>query len=364
MKGTSDNRNKKSGAGRTAVKSILIALAAIIGLASAAFGIFFLGLKHMSRSAVNTVETPIVALNAVQTAAPPSLVPVENPYAIDLTTDYNPAVGSDKTDDVPIFAVDPYDRDVINILLLGIDAGDRYGRSRSDAMMLLSYNSHAHEAKLVSFLRDAWIYIPWRDTWNRMNTAYRFGGAGLLINTINTNFDLDIQYYIQTDFESLVRVTDLLGGIDLYLTERETQFINNGAPDSVPLEERDGVQHLDGAQTLVHSGNRSIGNGDWSRTERQRNVMNAFLRRAMREKNIASLASLIYSMFEFVETNLLPSQLISLASDVVFGGGVQLQGRPLPFVGTWQYAREGGTVVIHMDIDENRRLIHEYIYGR
>ncbi len=364
MKSTSDNQTKKRSAGRTAVRVILIALAVVLGLALIAFGIFFIKLKHMSRNATSIVEKPTLSPNAAQPAPPPSLIPVENPEDLDLTTDYDPAIDPSDIDEDPIFAVDPYDKDVVNILLLGNDARDQQDHGRSDTMMLLSYNSRTHEAKLVSFLRDTWIYIPGRDKWNRINTAYRFGGIGLAINTINTNFGLDIQYYVRTDFESLVKATDLLGGIDLYLTERETQFINKAASNSVPLEERDGVQHLDGAQTLIHSRNRSIGNGDWSRTERQRNVMNAFLQRAMKEKNIASLASLIYSMFDLVETNLQPSQMISLASDVVFGGGVQLQSRPLPFEGTWQYAKESGMAVIHIDIDENRRLLHEYIYGR
>lgn len=363
MKVKTDNQEKKQKPLRRVLKVCLIILAAILALALVAFSIFFFKLKHMSRNATDIVAQPTVGPNPVETAAPPSLVPVEDPDDLDLTTDYDPAIDPNEIGQDPIFAVDPYDEDVINILLLGNDARDDYDHGRSDTMMLLSYNSRTHEAKLVSFLRDTWIYIPGRDKWNRINTAYRFGGVGLAINTINTNFGLDVQYYIRTDFESLVEVTDLLGGIDLYLTERETQFINKGAPDSTPLEERDGMHHLDGAQTLVHSRNRSIGNGDWSRTERQRNVMNAFLERAMQEKSIASLTSLIYSMFDLVETNLKPAQMISLAADVVFGGGVQLQSRPLPFEGTWQYAKESGMAVIHIDIDENRRLLHEYIYG-
>ena len=91
--------------------------------------------------------------------------------------------------------------------------------------MILSYNRKLRTAKLVSLLRDTWIYIPDRDTWNRINTAYFFGGVGLAINTVNSNFGMDIQYYVKVDFESLKEIVDTVGGIDVYLTEREVEYI-------------------------------------------------------------------------------------------------------------------------------------------
>lgn len=112
-------------------------------------------------------------------------------------------------------------------------------------MMILSYNRKLRTAKLVSLLRDTWIYIPNRDTWNRINTAYFFGGVGLAINTVNSNFGMDIQYYVKVDFESLKEIVDTVGGIDVYLTEREVEYINNSAENDV-LPVKEGWQHLNG----------------------------------------------------------------------------------------------------------------------
>lgn len=230
-------------------------------------------------------------------------------------------------------------------------------------MMILSYNRKLRTAKLVSLLRDTWIYIPDRDTWNRINTAYFFGGVGLAINTVNSNFGMDIQYYVKVDFESLKEIVDTVGGIDVYLTEREVEYINNSAEnDALPVKE--GWQHLNGRQTLTHSRNRSIGgDGDWSRTRRQRDVMYAFFKKAKTEKSIASLTALVNNLTKYVETNMSPMQMIDLAIDVVFGGDLTLENRALPFEGTWDYAWEGKMAVIHINIADNKRLLHEYLYG-
>ena len=174
---------------------------------------------------------------------------------------------------------------------------------------------------------------------------------------------MDIQYYVKVDFESLKEIVDTVGGIDVYLTEREVEYINNSAENDV-LPVKEGWQHLNGRQTLAHSRNRSIGgDGDWSRTRRQRDVMYAFFKKAKTEKSIASLTALVNNMTKYVETNMSPMQMIDLAIDVVFGGDLTLENRALPFEGTWDYAWEGKMAVIHIDIADNKRLLHEYLYG-
>ena len=263
--------------------------------------------------------------------------------------------------DDPIFARDSIDKDVVNILLLGNDARDDRDHGRADTIMVLSFNKVTRKIKLVSFLRDTWIYIPGRDKWNRINTAFRYGGVGLAINTININFDLDIQYYMRVDFNSLKSIVNELGGIDMELTEREVEYINNGCGgEDLPVFA--GWHHLNGEQALCHARNRKIGNGDWSRTERQRKVMNAMFEKAKQTKDVPSLVSLVDRLIGYVETNMSAGQVVSLGIDVVFGGSVDLMNRSLPFEGTWEYAWEGKMAVIHIDIPANRAKLHAYLY--
>lgn len=88
-----------------------------------------------------------------------------------------------------------------------------------------------------------------------------------------------------------------------------------------------------------------------------------FLKKQRPEKSIASLTALVNNLTKYVETNMSPMQMIDLAIDVVFGGDLTLENRALPFEGTWDYAWEGKMAVIHINIADNKRLLHEYLYG-
>ena len=356
-----EEKKKKSKVGRIILWILLGMLIALILLA-VGFGIHtYIKLKGMNEGAApfEPVENMPSGYSEIVTPNV-TLVPVLSPDDIDITVDYDIDIDPIESTDDPIFVTNPKDENIVNILMIGTDARGSE-RGRTDSMMLVSYNRATNEAKLISFLRDSWVYSPGRSGWNRLNTAYFYGGTGLLINTININFDLDIQYYMKVNFSSLERITDKLGGIDLELSEREVDYINNNGGE---LEDKGaGWYRLNGKQTLIHARNRKIGNGDWSRAKRQRQVMFAFLNRAMQEKSVGSLTSLVYSLMDDVETNLTPAQLISLAVDVVFGSELQLQNRSVPFEDTWEYAWEGRMAVIHVDLEKNAKLLNEYLYG-
>ncbi len=328
------------------------------------FGIFIiLKLSGMSLNAIKTVKKPQVDYSDA-TPEPGVEIIEGDPSGIDLTIDYDAPIDEKDIYEDPIYQEDPIDPDVINILLLGDDGRTQEDTGRTDSMMILSYNQKLNTVKIVSLLRDTWIYIPGRENWNRLNTAYRFGGIGLAINTINTNFDMDIQYYMLVHFDDITAITDSVGGIDLELDEREVEYLNaySGSPNI--LEEGSGVRHLDGLQVFRHCRNRSLGNGDWTRTERQRAVMRAFYHRAAAEKDATALAALMYSLMSYVETNMKPWQMISLGQSIVFGPhNGEPQTAALPFKGTWSYAYEGKMAVIHIDIEKNRDALHEFLYG-
>lgn len=356
---SSPNKNRLS-----VPKKILVAVLAVLAAAILGVGGYTIAkLYGMSRGHIKTVEKPTVTEYAA-TPEPGVQIITGEDVDIDITQDYDSPIDPKDIYPDPIYSENQIDPDVINILLLGDDGRDQYDTGRSDSMMILSYNQKLNTVKICSLLRDTWIYIPGRTQWNRINTAYRFGGVGLAINTINTNFDLDIQYYMLVHFEDIVAITDAVGGVDVELDEREVEYLNaySGSPNT--LKEGAGMRHLDGLQVFRHCRNRSLGNGDWSRTSRQREVMKAFYRRAAQEKNATALTSLMYSLMDYVETNMKPWQMISLGTSIVFG---QHNGEPetatVPFTGTWNYAYEGSMAVIHIDIEANRNALHELIYG-
>lgn len=344
-------------------KKIIVAVLLLIVLLIVGFGVFTLVKMYSMRiGATATVPKPTVGPYASATAEPGVVITTVDPD--DLTKDYDPPIDpADITKD-PIYVENAIDPNIVNILVVGEDNSGDSSTGRSDVMMILSYNQGTKGIKVVSLLRDTWVYIPGRDTWNRLNTAFRFGGIGLAINTINDNFGLDIQFYMRTDFENLVGLVDELGGLDLTLTANEIEFYNNRSDNPYTIVPGpNGYCHLNGQQVLMHCRNRTIGNGDWSRTERQRAVMNAFYARALQENDTAGLTSLMYRLMGYVETNMSPWQMISIGTSVVFDGRGGMERGTVPCPGSWEYAYEGRAAVIKIDFDLNKQWLRSFLYG-
>lgn len=359
-----NKKGKKLSVGKAIIVGILLLIVvAILGVG----GYTLIKMYGMSRNAAKTVPKPTVPPYAVETPEPGVEVIETDPASIDLTKDNDDPIDPGLIFDDPIYVENAIDPDIINILVMGEDKRGSFETGRSDMMVILSYNQKLNVIKAVSVLRDTWIYIPGRELWNRVNTAYRFGGIGLAINTINANFGLDIQFYMLTDFENLVKIVDTLGGLDLRLSDTEVEYYNGRLAEEGlgPLSpDSTGMCHLDGEQVLMHCRNRTVGNGDWSRTERQRETLNAFFYRLTEGYDATSAASLVYRLMDYVETNMSPWQLISMATKAISSSSDGIQRGTVPCSGSWSYAYERGMAVIHIDIEKNKQWIHEFFYGK
>ena len=93
------------------------------------------------------------------------------------------------------------DRSVTNIALVGVDA-DNDGTRRADCIMVLSVDSADGEVKVISLMRDSKVEIDGHGE-GKLNHAYSYGGPALAIQTINRNFDLNIEHYAQVDFSQM-----------------------------------------------------------------------------------------------------------------------------------------------------------------
>lgn len=262
---------------------------------------------------------------------------------------------------VPIFEQNKNNRDVINILLLGRDARNaavEYGRT--DSMIILSYNKKTNDVKMVSLLRDLYVPIEGHG-WNRINTAFAFGGIGLCINTINDVFGLDIQDYVTIDFSGLISVIDSIGGIDLNLTADEVFMYREMG--KLPGDAAAGIHHMDGEFALIHARNRTLGT-DFERTRRQRDILTAVYQKVTESLSLTEITRLITATLDMVKTNMSASNLITLASDVLQNGtSIEIEDAHVPFADTYR----GGIVrkmwVIEIDFAENIRRLHEFLYG-
>ena len=247
--------------------------------------------------------------------------------------------------------------DVYNILLVGTDSRDPDSdMGRSDSMMLISYNQGKDKATIISFLRDCLVEIDGYGK-SRLGHTYAYGGVGLTINTINEQFDLDIQKYITINFENLVNVIDELGGIQVTLTEEEAAYYReHGMPDV-----QAGTVTLSGSQALVHARNRSL-DSDFGRTRRQRDVMYGVYQKILEKRDASTLLSLINYCLTQVKTNLSVGEIYDLATSVLAENNLQTQQGVVPMDGTYQSINYEGMAVLDLDLEANKQRIHELLY--
>lgn len=202
---------------------------------------------------------------------------------------------------------------VVNIMLIGQDARPGQGRSRSDSMILVTINKSAKTITLTSFLRDMYVKIPgYAD--NKMNAAYAFGGMKLLNDTLEQNFGVKVDGNVEVDFSNFAKVIDLLGGVDMELRYDEAAYINQGTGRK---DLGSGMQHLDGEQALFYSRIRHLDkDADFSRTNRQRKVINALIEK-FRNTDVLTLMGLLKDLLPMITTDMKNSEIVDYATDLL-----------------------------------------------
>lgn len=285
----------------------------------------------------------------------PDLTPLSG-VPTDLAIDYD--VETSWYEYTPIYERSQINSNVFNILLVGLDSNNTLTHgTRSDTMLLVSYNKTTGDVKLVSFMRDTWVNIEGREP-NRLNATYTFGGIGLLINTINDTYELDIQNYIVCGFNSFSEIIDKLGGLDIYLNGAEFNYYGSAA-----VNLGSGLCHMDGTLALRHARNRTIGNGDFSRTARQRAIIYALYNKMLADTSLNTITDIVTNCLTSVATNMKTTTLISLVYNALNNGVPDVEMGNVPFTNEWQYAMNNGRSVVYIDLEDNITLLHELLYG-
>jgi polyisoprenyl-teichoic acid--peptidoglycan teichoic acid transferase len=339
--------------GRWHFPAVLLILLLITeaGLLSAAYQVFTKG---------GTIESLPIVTNPNSTAnitLPGDLQPAPaNPG--DDTSSLDPSIPDVNTGKTPIYKVDQIDPDVINVLVLGLDTRTPGGNGRSDLNMIISINRKNNTVKLASLLRDTLVPIEGHD-WNRLNSAYVFGGPGLTINTVNQVYKTDIQRYVKLDFFAISDIIDAVGGVDITLTQAEADWMRS---QGVQITKGAGMKHLDGAKALAYARIRKI-DSDFQRTQRQRNVMAAALKN-LRSMGVLKAVNLMMKLLPQVKTNISSTEIVSLATGVINARGKEIGQTSIPINGAFTFKKYKGMQIISVDFNKNADALHKFIYGQ
>ncbi|MFV0465068.1 MAG: LCP family protein [Lachnospiraceae bacterium] len=257
-----------------------------------------------------------------------------------------------------------------NIALFGLDnrSTGNYDGGNSDSIMIVSINNDTKEVKIVSVYRDTYMNVK-DDTYNKINSAYSYGGAKTAVAALNKNLNLDITNYVSVDFSALVDAVDLLGGIELELTAEEIEIMNDNYIDEINqvtgknsqmLDEVSGTYTVDGVQALAYCRIRYTAGDDFKRTERQRTVLTKMIEKA-KGSSLTTISEFINTMFDEISTNYTAADMISLAKNVMDYSIEETQG--WPFALTTGTFGSKGSLVVPCDLETNVQDLHKYLFG-
>lgn len=261
---------------------------------------------------------------------------------------------------------------VKNILLIGNDSRSQDESGRSDAMILMSISSKTNSVYLTSILRDIYVDIPGYEG-NRLNAAYAYGGPELLMETLEENFDIEVNRYMLVNFQAFANLIDAVGGVNLDVTNEEVQYINGylveynrlqGNPEGTDYLDSSlsGNIHLNGPQALAYCRNRHIGS-DFARTERQRKVITAAVKGAPFAL-VTNGGKLIDGVLSNITTNMTKSELSGLLLQAPAMLTYDMVSTSIPLSGTYSNANIRGMAVLEVDFEANKSYIQENIYGK
>lgn len=246
------------------------------------------------------------------------------------------------------------DPEIYNVLLIGTDK-ESDGNSRSDSMMLVSVDDKNKMLKFTSFMRDMWVEIPgYEDA--KLNAAFAYGGAELLMTTIEYNFDVHIDNYVLVDFEMFKALIDSIGGVDIDITEAEADFINR----TTHAEVETGINHLDGDYALIYSRIRKL-DSDFMRTQRQRKVMTAIFKKAM--SNPLLILSSAGDVLSLITTDIAPLKMTMKGFSslkLLTYGNDQMR---IPTDDGYYDDMIYGQAALVVDLEQNIEALQNFIYG-
>lgn len=230
--------------------------------------------------------------------------------------------------DLRSVAINPA-KDNTSILIMGVDTNTPdavEGVSRTDSLMVATFNKEQKDIKLLSIPRDSYVYIPEVDYKTKINHAHAYGGTDATIDTIENLLDIPIDYYVKMNFHAFIEVIDAIDGITIDIPyefqEQNSQYIQ----DTIHLYP--GEQKLDGEEALALARTRKLDN-DIERGKRQQEIIKAVIKKSASLGSILKYSDIIEAVGNNMTTNMKFSEMKSFISYGLAGNDLDIKNLTL-----------------------------------
>ena len=190
-----------------------------------------------------------------------------------------------------------------NILISGIDTYGSINRvSRSDVNIVVTVNPNTHKILLTSIQRDMYVQLHGTTGTKDKLTHAGIYGINMSRQTIEDFLDIDIPYYVRVNFDSVIKLVDTIGGVDIY---------NDVAFRGYSRYFEQGYVHLNGEQALEYARERKkMPNGDWTRGEHQKVIITAIINKIANSKELlTNYGDILNNSKDLIQTNI-PTDVI------------------------------------------------------
>ena len=193
----------------------------------------------------------------------------------------------------------------ITVLMMGSDRREGEEQSRSDTLMVAFVDLDQKQIRLLSMPRDTYVTIPTTGEQTKINHSYAYGGVDLVKQTLESNFGIKCDYYMDVDFQGFIDVIDALGGITLDVP-RDMYYPDEG------IDLTAGVQDLDGSKALQFCRFRSDGQGDLGRIDRQQAFLVAMKEKMFSAGTLLKIPDICSAVMENMQTDFTGTQILQI----------------------------------------------------
>ena len=254
------------------------------------------------------------------------------------------------------------------VAVFGVDSRDgNVGKGAlSDVNMIVNVNRETGDIQLVSIYRDMYSMIDSDGKFHKFNQAYVEGGPEQAMQTLNRNLDLDLKEYITVNWKAVIDAINILGGVDLEVTDAEFKYLNSFIAKTVEATgvgshelEHAGMNHLDGVQAVAYARLRLM-DTDFNRTERQRKVVSLAFDKA-KNANFSTLYSILVAVLPQTSTNVGINDLIPFAKDISKYPLSETAGFPFDKDTKKMHKRD---YVVPVTLKSNVIALHQMLFGK
>jgi|GEM_PF-2343809 len=297
-------------------------------------------------------------------------LPEFEPITPSPTPDITPEITAEPT-------ATPTPEGITNILIIGCDSKKMhsYDNARSDVNMILTIDEVNNEIKLSSYARDILVYYDHLNDgeggYNKLNAALQYyDHPDGVTKTLEENFSVNIDYYMITDYWGVEKLVNALGGVRVYLSDKETHALNdvlaryNRTYDH-PIDQHfishgSGGKFLNGRQAVSFMRVRKIDN-DFGRINRQHEVLEAIKDRIM-NMDLIDVVKIIDKMPDMIFTDMTQEEIVKYTQILYSMKDLELQHATIPFDDTWEIARYNKMSIISIDFEKNNEMLVDFIY--